>query len=120
MHRVCKMAVSSNGSDSAASTVALPSTKHKVVILPSLSDKLRSPQPAEIGRKWQTSVNPPRGKRRSAGLGSFDPKSVGPAQRVREFSENHLCVLAGKFFCQACREEISTKLSVLKIQLKSR
>ena len=49
MHRVCKMAVSSNGSDSAASTAALPLTEHEVVILPLLFDKLRSPQPAEIG-----------------------------------------------------------------------
>ena len=114
------MAVSSNGSGSAASTAALPSMEHEVIILPSLFDKFRSPQPAEIGRKRKTSINPPRGKRRSAGRGSFDPKSVGPAQRVREFPENHLCVSAGKLFCQACREELSTKLSVLKIHLKSR
>ena len=120
VHRICKMAVSSNVSDSAASTATLPLTEHEVVILPSLFDKLRSPQLAEIGRKRKTSVNPPCGKRRSAGRGSFDPKSVGLAQRVREFPESQLCVSAGKLFCQACREELSTKLSVLKIHLKSR
>ena len=120
VHRANKMAVSSNGNDSAASTAALSSSEHEVVVLPSLFDRLRSPQPAEIGRKRKTSVNPPRGKRRSSGRGSFDPKSVGPAQRVREFPESHLCVSAGKLFCQACREELSTKLSVLKIHLKSR
>ena len=42
------------------------------------------------------------------------------AQRVPEFPENHLCISTGKLFCQACREELSSKLSVLKTHLKSR
>ena len=44
---------------------------------------------------------PPRGKRRSAGRGNFEPKSVTPAQRVREVPDEQLCVSAGKLFCQA-------------------
>ena len=48
---------------------------------PSLLATLRCPQPAAIARKRKVAVNPgpPRGKRRSAGRGNFDPKSVTPA-----------------------------------------
>ena len=63
---------------------------------------------------------PPRGKRRSAGRGNFDPKSVTPAQRVREVPDEQLCVSAGKLFCKACREELSTKLSILKGHIKTK
>ena len=89
--------------------------------VPSLLEKLRCPQPAAIAKKRKLTVNPPpRGKRRSAGRGNFDPKSVTPAQRVREFPEEQLSVSAGKLFCQACREEVSTKLSVLKGHMKTK
>ena len=89
---------------------------------PSLLATLRCPQPAAIARKRKVTVNPgpPRGKRRSAGRGNFDPKSITPAQRVREVPDEQLCVSAGKFFCQACREELSTKLSILKGHIKTK
>ena len=49
---------------------------------------LRCPQPAAIARKRKLAINPPpRGKRRSAVRGTFDPKSVTPSQRVREFPD---------------------------------
>ena len=64
MHCIYEMAESSNASDSIASTAALSLTEHEEVVLPSLFEKLRSPQLAEIGRKRKTSINPPRGKRR--------------------------------------------------------
>ena len=88
--------------------------------IPSLLSRLRSPQPAEISRKRKTVVNPPRGKRRSHGRSNFNPRSVAPAQRVKEFPEEPINVSAGKLFCKACKEELSTKLSVLKNHLKSK
>ena len=39
---------------------------------------------------------------------------------MKEFPDEHLSVSASKLFCQACREEISTKLSVLKSHVKSK
>ncbi len=44
--------------------------------------------------------------------------SITPSQRVREFPEEQLSVSAGKLFCQACREEVRTKISVLKSHIK--
>ena len=82
---------------------------------------LHCPQPATIARKRKVAINPPpRGKRRSAARGTFDPKSVTPSQRVREFPDEQLTVSAGKLFCQACREELSTKISVLKTHIKTK
>ena len=43
-----------------------------------------------------------------------------PAQGVREVPDEQLCVSAGKLFCQACREELSTKLSILKGHIKTK
>ena len=87
----------------------------------SLLSRLRAPQPAEIGRKRSIHRNyPPKGKRPSKGRGNFDPKTVTPAQRVSEFRNECLCVSAGKLFCQACREELSTKRSVLKYHISSK
>ena len=45
---------------------------------------------------------------------------MSPWQRVHEFSDEQLTVSAGKLFCRACREEVSTKLSVLKTHLKTK
>ena len=87
---------------------------------PSLLGKLRCPQPSDISRKRRVFVNPPCGKRRSAGHGNFDPKSVSPSQRVCKFPNKQLSVSAGKLFCQACREEVSTKLSVLNGHIKTK
>ena len=42
------------------------------------------------------------------------PGSVTPAQRVKEFPKEELKVSAGKVFCNACREELSTKKSTIE------
>ena len=42
---------------------------------------------------------------------STDPKSVTPMQRVLEFPKEELTQSAGKLFCNACREELSLKLT---------
>ena len=67
---------------------------------------------SELGRKRKVDRNPPRGKRRSRGLGANDPKSITPQQRVATFSGEYLTVSNNKLFCSACREELSVKSSV--------
>ena len=74
---------------------------------------LRSPLSSELGRKRKVDRNSPRGKRRSPGLGANDPKSITPQQRVATFSDEYLT------FCSACTEELSVKISVLRIHLQS-
>ena len=48
-----------------------------------------------------------------------DPKSVAPLQRVRQFPDELLTVSAGRFFCTACREELSLKTSVIRYHVNS-
>ena len=48
-----------------------------------------------------------------------EPKSVSPAQRVHEFSDEMFSVSGGKLFCLACREEIGLKASTIRLHTKS-
>ena len=100
-----------DGSSTSAST-----SNDRVV---SLLDKLKRPTPADIARRRKVKVNPPpSNKRRCRGSTSSSPKSITPQQRVREFGEP-LTISNGYLFCRACREQISTKLSVIKNHLRS-
>ena len=86
-----------------------------------LLDRLRSPGPSELSRKRKIRKNtPPVGKRQSKGRRSnAGPKSVMPSQRVAEFQGDMLTVSGGRLFCNACREELSTKWSVIVSHIKS-
>ena len=44
---------------------------------------------------------------------SSNPKSVSPAERVKEFKDEPFTVSSGKLFCLACREELGLKKSVI-------
>ena len=48
-----------------------------------------------------------------------EPRSVSASQRVREFAGENLSVLSGKLFCNACRETLFVKKSVLIQHVKS-
>ena len=85
----------------------------------SLLDRLRSPTSSELARKRKVDRNPPKGKRRSRGLGLSDPKSITPQQRVNAFKGEYLTVSNNKLFCSACREELSVKCSVVRMHLNS-
>ena len=86
----------------------------------SLLSFLRCPKPSELTRKRKTQQNPPPlGKRRARGHGAFDPKSVSPAIRVREYPGESLSVSNQKVFCNACREELGLKSSVVNNHIKS-
>lgn len=43
-----------------------------------------------------------------------DPKTVSVVSRANAFKDECMVVSAGKLFCSACREELSTKLSIIK------
>ena len=86
-----------------------------------LMQKLWSPRVSDQARKQKVSTNaPPLGKWRRGGRGSADPKSVTPAQRVEEFSNEEVTVSNGKLFCLACREELSLKRSIVCYHVKSK
>ena len=48
-----------------------------------------------------------------------DPKSVSPSNRLKQFPEESLKVLNNKLFCDACREPLSVKKSVIEAHIKS-
>lgn len=88
----------------------------------SLLDKLRRPTPAEMarGRRLKTNKQPATGsKRRCRGTTASDPKKVTPRQRVQEFSTEPFSVSNGYLFCKACREQISTKRSIIANHIRS-
>ena len=86
----------------------------------SLLNRLKSPEPSKLCRKRKAASNAPnRQKRRSTGSTSSEPKTVQPLQRVRQFSSEPLSVRKNKLFCEACREELSLKTSVLHNHMKS-
>ena len=82
---------------------------------------LKAPTASQLARKRKTHSNPPTGvKRRTTTVkADYEPKSVSPSTRVREFPDENLTVSAGNLFCSACREPISVKKSIVKLHLDS-
>ena len=89
----------------------------------SLLEWLRAPTTSVLSRKRKIDVNPPPpvGKKRSKDtIGKFDPQSVKPSQRAKEFPGEELVDSAGKLFCRACRESVAVKRSVVQNHIKSK
>ena len=85
-----------------------------------LLDKLKFPTSSDLARKQKLVSNPPpKGMKRSKSIVHHEPRSVSASQRVREFTGENLAVLSGKLFCNACRETLSVKKSVLIHHVKS-
>ena len=84
-----------------------------------LLSRLCRPTAAEISGKRVVARNPPKGRKRARGPHSSDPKSVTPQQRLKKYPNECLTVSHGKLFCLACREELSTKSSVIVNHIKS-
>ena len=100
----------STSSELTATLESSDGSEHQVV---SLLGCLRAPTASDLARKRRVSTNPPLGTKRSKGSSSSDPKSVSPADRVKQYPDQQLTVSAGKLFCRACREELSLKKSVV-------
>ena len=115
------MAASTSGNEGSVSeSLSSESTAGTSSESPSLLSVLRCPRPSELARKRKIQRNPPpSGKRRVRGHGTFDPKSVSPAQRVSEYPGESLSISNKKLFCNACREELGLKSSVVSNHVKS-
>ena len=80
----------------------------------SFLERLRSPTPSDLARKRITKRNPPRNvKRVKPPRSTHNPKSVTAANRVRQYSKEPFVVSCERLFCQACREEVGLKKSVI-------
>ena len=85
-----------------------------------LLDILKAPTASDLSRKRSVARNPQCGKKRSrARSNSFNPKTIKPLQRVKEYKDEPFTVSNCKLFCKACREEISVKKSSIENHLKS-
>lgn len=88
----------------------------------SLLTKLKCPATSELARKRKVATNlpaPPIGMKRSKGKNVGDPKSVSTSQCIKQFPEENLKVSDKKLFCDACREPLSVKKSVIEAHIKS-
>ena len=87
----------------------------------SLLSVLRQPTPSQLARKRKIQQNPvpPTGTKRCKGSTVNDPKNVKPTDRVKQYTNDDLQVSSGKSFCSACREEISTKNSIIDKHINS-
>ena len=104
----------SSATISSESDGSLPSSSSSSSQCRSLLDVLKAPQRSDLARKRRVAQNLPHdGRRNKAPKRSHDPKSVVPAQRVKEFPGECLSVSANKLFCVACREEVALKRSII-------
>lgn len=102
--------------ESVTTDSSTPSTSSAKTLLSSL----RQPAPSKLARIRKVQCNPPTGKRRSAtGRSVFAPATIRPIDRVKQYPDEQFIVSAKKFFCAACKEEISTKKSVIDMHIKS-
>ena len=81
--------------------------------------KFKQPNPSHLARKRTIQCNPSIGMKRSKGRTVNDPKKVSAADRVKQFPNEHFNLSSGKLFCLACREELSTKKSILELHIKA-
>ena len=50
---------------------------------------------------------------------SIAAASIKLQQWIDEFKSEHLCVSSGRLFCEACREEVNLKKSIVKNHIRS-
>ena len=63
----------------------------------SLLQRLRAPKPSVLARKRLIKTNPPVGKKRGKGRCEADPKNVTVSDRLKEYSEETLCLAVATF-----------------------
>ena len=87
---------------------------------PSILGRLWAPTKSDLARKRCIAVNlPHNGKHCRPPMCRSDPKTVTPGMRVKSFPKECFSASAGKLFCNACREELSDKASVLQQHVNS-
>ncbi|KAK3725261.1 hypothetical protein QZH41_001278 [Actinostola sp. cb2023] len=93
--------------------MSLVRTRPKMASATNLQDR---PVPSSIARDRSLESTSGKYKRR----GNSDTVKVPLHERVRQFPDENFIVREGKLFCNACREILSTKKSVLKIHVSSK
>ena len=84
-----------------------------------LLERLKTPATSDLARKRTIAMNPPKNLKRSKGAVAAEPVKIHPKTRIRQFPDQHFSVMLGKLFCDACRENLSLKKSVLTQHIKS-
>ena len=88
----------------------------------SILDVLKAPDKSDLARKRKTEKPKTTGadkKRKSRAPNQTDPKTVSPADHVKQFPGECLEAQHDKLFCAACREELSLKKSTVKSHIYS-
>ena len=87
----------------------------------SLLDRLKASKKSELTRKRKIFTNPQQeqGSHKKRPSCSSNPKSVTPVQRVREFPNACFTVSARTLFCDAYRQEVSLRCSIIKNHIAS-
>uniref|UniRef100_A0A1X7TYF9 HAT C-terminal dimerisation domain-containing protein n=1 Tax=Amphimedon queenslandica TaxID=400682 RepID=A0A1X7TYF9_AMPQE len=90
----------------------------------SLLDRLKRPHLSDLARKRKRKVNQPRAPRKSTtarrSSSSSEPKSIKPADRVREYGNEPFKVSNAKLFCEGCREELNLKSTIINNHIRSK
>ena len=116
----CNTSSSTDQSTDSVVDLSLSSEDSPSPQVQSLLSHLKQAPVSSVNRKRKVAQNLSRdGKRHKSPRCESDPKGVRPEQRVKEFPNHSLTVSAGKLFCNACREELSLKKSVVELHIKS-
>ena len=104
-----------DGDSSSTTTIDSTSTKAPS----SLLSVLQQAKTSDLSRKRIIrNYLPPKGKKRKVSTGlSSNLKSVSPRDRCNQFFKEYFTVSGVMLFCGCCREEVSFKLSSIKITL---
>ena len=84
----------------------------------SILNRLRSPTPSDLSRNRKLPATLQKGQRKERVISS-ELLNISIADRVREFPGENLCRNRGKLFCNACRDPISVKKSIIRQHIKS-
>ena len=114
-------------SDSETTAVDLngPVPSDNSEVIKNALSQLRSPKPSDLARTRVVSSNNTKQNGRARGPGNA-PKKSGKMKstyvetRIREFKEEPFRNSGNKLFCDACREEVSEKASVIKQHIQSK
>ena len=80
----------------------------------SVINRLKSPPESDLSRKRKVKTNPSKGVK---GATSSKSQKVSFSSRIKEFPSQHLSIHKGKLFCNACREYLSLKKSVISLHI---
>ncbi len=106
-----------SGSESAESEIEQASGGSSSMV--PLLDQLKCPTASDLARKRKIVTNLPQKLKRSKGAVAAEPKKILPRTRITEFHSQHFSEKLCKLFCDACREILFLKKSMIIQHIKS-